>query len=161
MVAEEEKKPSSLEAKFAALTPEQQLAALSGKPFKKKKKGDSGEDSKKNSYDKKGCSSTEKGALDTSNSYLPLRHMQDSTFLKLYSKEQQKERQKLRADNGQPTKKPHLFEKDAWHGKKVCVDCRKIGHHAGECRNAAAKHTKQLALMKAALKELKADGDSE
>ena len=102
-----------------------------------------------------------KGALDTSNSYLPLRHMQDSTFLKLYSKEQQKERQKLRADNGQPTKKPHLFEKDAWHGKKVCVDCGKIGHHAGECRNAAAKHTKQLALMKAALKELKADGDSE
>ena len=78
MVAEEEKKPGSLEAKFAALTPEQQLAALSGKPFKKKKKGDSGEDSKKNSYDKK-------GALDTSNSYLPLRHMQDSTFLKLYS----------------------------------------------------------------------------
>ena len=48
MVAEEEKKPGSLEAKFAALTPEQQLAALSGKPFKKKKKGDSGEESFRN-----------------------------------------------------------------------------------------------------------------
>ena len=154
-VADIEKKPDSLEAKFAALTPEQQLAVLNGKPYKKKWGGGGGGGGvKKGVYEKK-------GALDTSNSFLPLRHMQDSTFLKLYSKEQQKERQKLRADNGQPTKKPHLFEKDAWHGKKVCVDCRKIGHHAGECHNAASKHSKQLALMKAALKELKSDGDSE
>ena len=152
-VAGIEKKPDSLEARFAAMTPERQLAALNGKPFVRKKKG--------GGFVKQTGAQDGKGALDQSSSYLPLKHMQDSTFSKLYSKEQQKERQQLRADNGQPTKKPHLFEKDAWHGKKVCVDCRKIGHHAGECRNAASKHSKQLALIKAGLKALKADGDSD
>ena len=62
MVADTDKEPDSLEARFAALTPEQRLAALSGKLFIKKKKGDG--------VVKKIGATGGKGPLDPSNSFL-------------------------------------------------------------------------------------------
>jgi len=72
--------------------------------------------------------------LDRSNRYLAPKFMQDSTFESVYTPAQVTERRALRKANAKASTKPHLFEKDQWYTKKVCVDCNKIGHTAGSTR---------------------------
>jgi hypothetical protein len=117
------------------------------KPWLKKHgNGDGKNDDKKNNKGK---------PLDPSSKFLPTSHMVDKTFLPLYSKEDREARLALRKANALSISKPDLFAKDAWHGKKVCVDCRKVGHHAGECRRTKSRNERQLSLIRSQLEELR------
>ena len=97
-----------------------------------------------------------KKPLDRSRSYIPYQHMVDSTFLKEYSAAEQEARNALRASNLPPTRQPHLFAKDVWHGKKVCISCRCLGHTAGECRRTKEQLERQIAVCKLALDDIAA-----
>ena len=116
------------------------------KPWLKKQGNGDDNNDKKNNKGK---------PLNPSSKYLPTSHMVDKTFLPLYSKEDREARLALRKANALSISKPELFAKDAWHGKKVCVDCRQIGHHAGECRRTKNRHERQLSLIRSQLEELR------
>lgn len=95
--------------------------------------------------------------LNRDNTYLANKFIEDATFDSFYSQDEVRQRHKLRANNGKASSKPHLFAKDIWFKKRVCVECKCIGHTAGSerCRSNKRKsfNNKEQRLMMAQVKK--------